>query len=166
MGLPARVGFTDVTFRDILTIIMSELISEELFDQFRGSDWRRQFSSVAQSAKAEGFSVDELESFPVFPVYEIGLIVTPNEEKQMLKEMGIIEDCLYQKGFITPGMVKDGLTGDPNRYVPRYTEFGKKVIMACENLFTPEEHIAANEAARLELDRRLAEARAELGIQE
>lgn len=141
---------------------MSELTSVELFNQFRSSNWPQQFSAMAQSASSEGVAVDELGSFPA---YESSLIIAPEEDRQMLEAMGIIEDNLFQKGVVTPSMVKDGFSGDPNAYVPHFSEFGKQVIMTYENLLTPEEHSAANEAAQLELERLLAEAEAELGVQ-
>jgi hypothetical protein len=125
-------------------IFMSELITEELFDQFRSSDWPRQFSGMARTAKAEGVELDSLESFPT---YETGLIIAPKEELQILEDIGIAEDRLFHRN-------------------PRFSEFGKQVIMACENLYTLEEHEAASEAARLKLERLIAEARTELDIED
>jgi hypothetical protein len=150
---------------------MSELISEELFDQFRSSDWPRQFSGMAQAACTKGVSIDELGSFPA---YESGLIIAPKEELQMLEDMGIVEDHLSHRSPITPSMVKDMPVGifisdfisESQDWIPRFSELGKQVIMACENLYTPEEHAAASEAAKPELERLIAEARAELGIEE
>lgn len=139
---------------------MPERISEELFDQFRGSTWPRQFSELAQTAHSQGVSLDELR---VFSTYEVGLTIMPPEDKEMLDAMGITEPRLWREVFLTPDMRQDGFRGDPNEYVTRYSEFGKQVIMACENLFTPKEHDAANEEARPILEKRLAEICAILG---
>jgi len=140
---------------------MSELISEELFDKFRSSSWPRQFSGMAQAASAESVAIDELASFPT---RESDLIIVPKQEQQMLEDMGIVEDRLSDKGFVTPSMVKDGFHGDPNTYMPHFSEFGKQVIMACEDLHTPEDHADAAESAQPELERLITETNAQLGI--
>lgn len=139
---------------------MSELVSKELFNQFQDSSWPEQFSAMAQTASGEDVTVDELE---FFTNHEVGLILVPKEEQQMLEDMGIIEYRLAQWGYVTPSMVQDGFRGDPNTYRPHYSELGKQVIMACENLYTPEEHAAAAESARPELDLLVAELNSEFG---
>lgn len=134
---------------------MSEFISEELFDHFRNSNWPEQFSAMAQAARTEGVDVDQLSSFTA---YETGLIIAPSEDKKILTDMGIVEDCLFHRNPITPGMIKDGFFGDPNEYIPRFSEFGKQVIMACEKLFTAQEHADASVDAQSELERIITEA--------
>lgn len=144
-------------------IPMSELVSRELFERFQDSSWPRQFSAMAQKASGEGVAVDELQSFGT---WETGLITAPKKDEEMLKDMGIIEQRLAHKGFVTPSMAQDGFRGDPNTYSPRFSDFGKQVIMACENLFTTEELTTANEAAESRLELLIAEAKAKFAITE
>jgi len=144
---------------------MSKEISKELFNEFSNSEWPREFSRMAQAARHEGVTLDNLTAFPA---YETTLIVAPKEEQEMLEEMGIIEDEVLVADVGTPTVQRNYIPRhnlSPHVWTPRYTQFGKQVIMACENLFTPEDHAAADQAAQPELERLLAEGNAEFGVE-
>jgi hypothetical protein len=136
---------------------MSERISEELFDRFRDSHWPAFFSAKALAARTEGATTVEPESLRA---YEAHLLLIPkeDEERQMLEDMGIIEDEIVEPGrWGRPSERQDGIYEILAKYRSRFSEFGREVIMACENLYTPEEHASANEAAKPELERLEAE---------
>jgi hypothetical protein len=136
-------------------------ISEELFDQFRSSVWPTMFSAMAQQADSEGVAVRDLNAFNA---YESGLTIAPREEQQMLSSIGIM--TVWDKEIGTGRRTVFGRYIPPRytRFAPHITEFGLEVIAACENLVTPEEHEAANEAARPALERAIAETKAQFGL--
>jgi hypothetical protein len=148
---------------------MSELISEHLFDEFRSSRWPKEFSAMAQAASTDGKAFDELDSYIVD---EVGLFITPREELRILEAMGIIEYRILHKTDITPGMVKNMPVGilfsdfisQSQDWVPRFSEFGKQVVTACENLYSYEDHHADDEAAKARLEQLIAAGNAELGL--
>lgn len=141
---------------------MSELISQELFDEFRSSDWPALFSGLAQKASRKDVEPDQIKSYGALE-YHLN-IAASGLERTMLLEMELVES--YREGNVmaTPSMVQDGLIGKPGDERFRFTDFGKEVIMACENLFTPEEHEAANKGKEAELAEIIKAGDAEFGV--
>ena len=127
---------------------MSEQISRELFDEFITSDWPMSFSALAQKASRKNVEPDQIRSYKAL---EFHVYMASGLERTMLEEMGIVENFPTDRARVTPGMLKDGVLEAPQNLQPKFSEFGREVIMACENLFTPEEHEAADVGKEAEL---------------
>jgi hypothetical protein len=112
------------------------------------------FSAMAQDGREEDVAVKDLKAFSV---HEIGLIIAPREDQQMLQNMGILALFSEERGARRRTLFGRPIEPRLTRLNPYFTEFGIEVIAACEDLFTPEEHEAANEAAKPELERLRAE---------
>lgn len=120
-------------------------------NSFSTSPWPHVFSRMAQITREAGVQVDELREFTAC---ERSLRSAPAEEREMLSGMGITQNRAIRPS-IPFGMSENVDVGEPNIYVPYFSEFGKTVITVCENLYTPEGQPATSRDMCLELDRRI-----------
>lgn len=133
--------------------VMSEPVSQEVFEQFQSSNWPFLFGSSMRHSDSRGNSVNQAAK-----TFRLAFLVSPREDRAMLEEMGIIEQHTVRSR--TKKVGTDRLEIEIND--AHMTNLGKEVMLACNGLFSEEEYDVANEVARVKLQALHAEYEADI----
>ncbi len=115
------------------------LVSEEVFDTFITSKWPGLFGGTAHHSLT-----NDVDLGKCVEALEATVALSPMEERDMLADMGIIEQ-----------EPRPEYLDEPRDF--RFTTAGHQLVSLCEGLYTPEEHEAREAEAKVRIEESKAE---------